>query len=61
MSLPNQPSWACPEWGPDHYWHDCEDCLEQYELMIEKAQGGWEEEDPVEQEPVEQETAMKQP
>jgi hypothetical protein len=47
MSLPNQPDWACPEWGPDHNWHECEDCLEQYDLMIEKAQGGWDD-DPVE-------------
>ena len=52
MSLPNQPLWACPEWGPEHAWHECEECLEQFELFIEKAQGGWEDE-PIEEDEME--------
>ena len=33
-----QPVWACPEWGPDHNWHECLQCLAEDELMIERAQ-----------------------
>jgi hypothetical protein len=38
-----RPVWACPDWGPEHNWHECPDCMEEFELMIEKAQE-WEEE-----------------
>jgi hypothetical protein len=38
------PHWACPEWGPEHNWHECPDCLDAYELLIERAQGEWDEE-----------------
>ena len=37
------PVWACPDWGPEHNWHDCDDCMDAYELMIAKAQE-WDEE-----------------
>jgi hypothetical protein len=38
LPIIDRPVWACPAWGPEHNWHECPDCLEEYELIIEKAQ-----------------------
>ncbi len=45
MNSPNpRPEWACSQWTKDeHDWYYCPECMEAYDLMIEKAQEDWEE------------------
>ena len=40
-----RPKWACTEWGRrDHDWLSCQECLAEYENLIESAQDAEEEE-----------------
>ena len=33
-----RPEWACVQWGNEHEWQECPQCLDAYDRLIQSAQ-----------------------